>query len=172
MVIRTRINSAQSIFFWNITCRQVISPVIKFHNVLGRGFMIQRMNLILLKCLSASQKSIILHWKYNIYKYLIFVCLKRGIISDIFNSVLLNWLLKGIAACTLYVHKLQTKHNFRINTMNADYALLWMSIIRVDFICQHCWCPLFLYTSYYHANFEINNVFPFKQNNKHNCSMF
>ena len=46
MVNRTRINSAQSIFVWNITRRQALFPVAKFHNVLGRGFMIQRVILI------------------------------------------------------------------------------------------------------------------------------
>ena len=43
---RTSINSTQSIFFWNITRRQAISPVAKFHHVLRRGFMIQRVILI------------------------------------------------------------------------------------------------------------------------------
>ena len=33
-------------FFWNITRRQAILPVTKFHHVLGRGFMIQRVILI------------------------------------------------------------------------------------------------------------------------------
>ena len=61
MVTRKRINSALSIFFWNITRRQAISPVAKFHHVLGRGFMIQRVILIFIKCLSANQKSTILH---------------------------------------------------------------------------------------------------------------
>ena len=42
MVNRTRINSAQSIYLWNITRRQAISRVAMFHHVLGRGFMIQR----------------------------------------------------------------------------------------------------------------------------------
>ena len=44
MVNRTHINSAQSIyiFFLNITRRQAISPVAKFHHVLGRSFMIQQ----------------------------------------------------------------------------------------------------------------------------------
>ena len=32
--------------FWNITRRQAISPVAKFHHVLGLGFMIQRVKLI------------------------------------------------------------------------------------------------------------------------------
>ena len=55
MVNHMRINSAQSIFFWNITRRQAISSVAKFHHVLGRGFMIQRVLLIFIKCLSANQ---------------------------------------------------------------------------------------------------------------------
>ena len=58
MVNRTRINSTQSIIFWNITCRQAISPVAKFHHKLGRGFMIQRVILILIKCLSANQNQL------------------------------------------------------------------------------------------------------------------
>ena len=40
--------------FWNITRRQEISHVHKFHYVLGRGFMIQREKLIFIKCLSAN----------------------------------------------------------------------------------------------------------------------
>ena len=38
-----------------VTRRQAISPVAKFHHVLGRGFMIQRMILIFIKCLSPNQ---------------------------------------------------------------------------------------------------------------------
>ena len=41
--------------FWNIARRQAISSVPKFHHVLGRGFMIQRMILLFIKCLSANQ---------------------------------------------------------------------------------------------------------------------
>ena len=37
--------------FWNITRRQAISPVAKFHHVLGRGFMIQRVILLFIKCM-------------------------------------------------------------------------------------------------------------------------
>ena len=40
--------------FWNITRRQAISPVAKFHHVLGRGFIIQRVILIFIKRLSAN----------------------------------------------------------------------------------------------------------------------
>ena len=58
MVNRPCKNSAQSIFFWNITRRQAISPVAKFHHVLGRGFMIQRVILIFIKCLSANQNQL------------------------------------------------------------------------------------------------------------------
>ena len=32
--------------FWNFTRRQAISPVAKFHHVLGRGFMIPRVILL------------------------------------------------------------------------------------------------------------------------------
>ena len=39
--------NVQSNFFWNITHRQAISPVANFLHVLGRGFMIQWMILIL-----------------------------------------------------------------------------------------------------------------------------
>ena len=49
------INSVHSIFFCHITRRQAISPVAKFHCVLERGFMIQRVILIFIKCLSANQ---------------------------------------------------------------------------------------------------------------------
>ena len=45
---RTRINSSQSIFFWNITSRQAVSTHAKFYHVLRRGFMIQRVILIAL----------------------------------------------------------------------------------------------------------------------------
>ena len=55
MVNRSRINFAQSIFFSNITRRQAISPVAKWHQVLGRGFRVQRVILIFIKCLSANQ---------------------------------------------------------------------------------------------------------------------
>ena len=40
---------------WNIACRQAISPLAKFQQVLGRCFMIQRVILIFIKCLSANQ---------------------------------------------------------------------------------------------------------------------
>ena len=35
-----------------------ISPVVKFHHVLGRGFVTQRVMLIFIKCLSANQNQI------------------------------------------------------------------------------------------------------------------
>ena len=38
MVNHTRINSAQSKYFWNITRRQAKSPVTKFHHVLKAWF--------------------------------------------------------------------------------------------------------------------------------------
>ena len=59
IVNHTRINSAQSIFFWNITRRQAISSVAKFHHVLGRSFMIQWVILIFIKCLSANQNRLL-----------------------------------------------------------------------------------------------------------------
>ena len=34
--------------FWNITSCQAILPIAKFHHVLGRGFMIQQVILILM----------------------------------------------------------------------------------------------------------------------------
>ena len=45
--------------FGNITRRQAISAVAKFHHLLGRGFVIQRVILILIICLSANQKQTI-----------------------------------------------------------------------------------------------------------------
>ena len=44
--------------FWNITRRQAISPVAKFHYMLGGDFMIQRMILIFIKCISANQNQL------------------------------------------------------------------------------------------------------------------
>ena len=44
--------------FGNITCRQAISPVTKFCYVLGHGYMIQRVILIFIKCLSANQNQL------------------------------------------------------------------------------------------------------------------
>ena len=61
MVNRTRIKSAQSIFFWNITRRHAISPVAKFHDVLGHGFMIQRVILIFYQMSLSQSESTILH---------------------------------------------------------------------------------------------------------------
>ena len=49
----------RSRFFFNITRRQAILPVAKFHHVLGRGFMIQRVILIFIKCLSANQNQLL-----------------------------------------------------------------------------------------------------------------
>ena len=43
------------IFFWNITRRQALSPITKFPHVLGCDIMIQRVILILIKCLSGNQ---------------------------------------------------------------------------------------------------------------------
>ena len=40
--------------FFNITRRQALAPVAKSHHVLGRGFMIQRVILIFIKCLSVN----------------------------------------------------------------------------------------------------------------------
>ena len=44
--------------FWNINSRQAISPVAKFHHMLGRGFRIQWVILIFIKCLSANQNQL------------------------------------------------------------------------------------------------------------------
>ena len=52
--------------FGNITHHQAISPVAKFHHVLGRGIMIQRVILIFIKCLSANQNQLFYIWKCNI----------------------------------------------------------------------------------------------------------
>ena len=54
MVNRTRINSAQSIFFR----RQAISHVPKFNRVLVRDFMIQWVILIFINCISANQNKL------------------------------------------------------------------------------------------------------------------
>ena len=59
MVNRTRINSAQSIFFFNITRRQALTAVAKFHHVLGCGFTIQRVVLIFKECLTANQNQLL-----------------------------------------------------------------------------------------------------------------
>ena len=58
--------------FWNITCRQAISLVAKFYHVLRRGFMIQLVILILIKCLSANQNQLFYMKVYtsNISRYL------------------------------------------------------------------------------------------------------
>mgnify|MGYP003690464617 CR=1 FL=1 len=45
--------------FWNITRRQGMSPVARFHHVLGRSFVIQRVILIFIKCLSVNQNQLI-----------------------------------------------------------------------------------------------------------------
>ena len=58
MVNRTHINSAQSIFLLEITRRQAISSAAKFYHVLTRGFMIQRVIFIFIKCLSANQNQL------------------------------------------------------------------------------------------------------------------
>ena len=58
MVNRTRLNSAQSIFFWNINCRQAISPVAKFYPVLKRSFMISAGDIDFIKYLSANQNQL------------------------------------------------------------------------------------------------------------------
>ena len=54
--------------FWNITGRQATSPVATFQHVLGRGFMIPRVILIFIKCLSANQNQLF-HMKVW-YKYI------------------------------------------------------------------------------------------------------
>ena len=58
MVNRTHILCAVDIFR-NISGRQAISPVAKFHHVLGRGFMIQRVIMIFIKCLSQSESTLL-----------------------------------------------------------------------------------------------------------------
>ena len=58
---------AQSLFLLNITCHQAISSVAKIHHMLGRGFIIQQVILIFIKCFSVSQSELFLiTWKYNI----------------------------------------------------------------------------------------------------------
>ena len=47
--------------FWNIIHRQAISPVAKFHHVLGRGFMIQRVKLNFYHMFHSQSESTILH---------------------------------------------------------------------------------------------------------------
>ena len=54
MVNHTHINSAHSI----VTRHRAISPVAKVHHVWGRGFMIQRVILTFIKCLSADQNQL------------------------------------------------------------------------------------------------------------------
>ena len=44
--------------FFNITRRQVTSPVAMFHHVSARGLMIPRVILIFIKCLSANQNQL------------------------------------------------------------------------------------------------------------------
>ena len=61
MVYCTHKDTAQSIFFWNIACRQAISPVAKFHHVLGRGVMIQRVILIFVQMSHSQSELTILH---------------------------------------------------------------------------------------------------------------
>ena len=66
--------------FLNITRRQAISPVAKFHHVLGRGFMTQQVILIFIKCLSANQNLRINYFtlKYNIFYYQIVLILNKN----------------------------------------------------------------------------------------------
>ena len=44
--------------FWNITRRQAISPIAKTHHVLRHDYMIQRVILIFIKCVSANQNQL------------------------------------------------------------------------------------------------------------------
>ena len=89
MVNRTRINSAQSIFFWNITRHQAISPVAKFHHVLGRGFMIRSTGDIDFYQMSLGQsESTILHESIILYVIISqksFSYIKLLSINELFN---------------------------------------------------------------------------------------
>ena len=64
--------------FWNIILCQAISPVAKFHLVLGRGFMIQRLIMILIipqeMTLNVSQEIKIKYFTWK-YCFVCFVCL-------------------------------------------------------------------------------------------------
>ena len=51
----TILNAAQE---YQPSSTWAISPIAKFHHVLGRGFMIQREILIFIKCLSANQNQL------------------------------------------------------------------------------------------------------------------
>ena len=51
----------QSIIVWNITSHQATSPVAKFHHVLGRGFMIQRVKLNFYHMFLSQSESTFLH---------------------------------------------------------------------------------------------------------------
>ena len=63
MVNRKRINSAQSmIFFW---ISPVVKQVAKFNHVLGRGFVLQRVKLIFIKCCQQIRMNYFT-WMYNI----------------------------------------------------------------------------------------------------------
>ena len=44
--------------FWNFNRRQAMSPIAKFHHVVGRGFMIQRVIFIFIRYFLASQNKI------------------------------------------------------------------------------------------------------------------
>ena len=44
--------------FWNFARRQVTSPVAKLQHVLGRGFVIQRVILIFMKCLPVNENQL------------------------------------------------------------------------------------------------------------------
>ena len=67
--------------FWNITHRLAKSPVVKFHHGLGRGFMIQRVILILINQIYIIQsESTILH------ENIIHTCTKLFILRSLIYS--------------------------------------------------------------------------------------
>ena len=58
MVNSMHINSMRSKLSWNITRREALSPVVKYHHSLESGFISEWVILILIKCFSVNQNQL------------------------------------------------------------------------------------------------------------------
>ena len=80
--------------FWNISRRQAISPVAKFHNVLGtQCFHDSAVILIYIKCFSANQNWLYITCKYNILIYCITVYMYNRVFCTVLNCLLIMFVL-------------------------------------------------------------------------------
>ena len=119
----------RSQYFWNITRCQAISLVAKFHHVLGHGFMIQRVILIFINCLTASQNQLFLHESI----FICFICFVKHECNKILDKlveVFRRWGWVGTFCNYIYSHTFVNNGNisedFKLLKQNHADTLFWL----------------------------------------------